>query len=68
MRDTLIYEVIAIGVMSLVLTYILNYIIKGMSPIFDYQQMVIPFLVGALIHILFEFTGMNEKWCRMTYI
>jgi len=25
------------------------------------------FLTGALIHLVFEFAGMNEWWCRQTY-
>lgn len=71
MRKNLIYESIFIGVMTLLLTNIIYYIFNNKYPETTkpgYYQMIIgAFLVGFVLHMGFEFTGMNESWCRNTY-
>jgi hypothetical protein len=71
MRNNLIYESIFIGVMTLLLTNIIYYIFNNKYPETTkpgYYQMIIgAFLVGFVLHMGFEFTGMNESWCRNTY-
>lgn len=54
-------EALIIGLMNAGLFYI----IKMIQP----SGGVIPTLIicGALIHIIFEYTGGNEWWCRKTY-
>jgi hypothetical protein len=54
-------EVIVIGIMTVLLYNLLDYL----SPSMNHSLKL--FLVGALIHALFEYSGMNEKWCRDTY-
>lgn len=54
-------EAIIIGIMNAVLIYTLSKInIKMETPI-------IYLLAGALIHIIFEYTGGNKWWCTQTY-
>lgn len=71
MRNNLIYESIFIGVMTLLLTNIMYYIFNHKFPESTkpgYYQMIIgAFLVGFILHLGFEFTGMNELWCKSTY-
>ncbi len=58
--STVLLEAVFIGI----LVNIIYFPMKLFGP----QNMYIKlFLVGALSHILFEYTGMNEKWCRTTY-
>lgn len=52
-------EAIIIGIMNVVLILGLSKINKNSSLVF--------FLAGALIHILFEYTGGNKWWCEKTY-
>ena len=54
-------EAIIIGIMNAVLIYTLSKLkIKMETPI-------IYLLAGALIHIIFEYTGGNKWWCTQTY-
>jgi hypothetical protein len=68
MRDNLIYECIFIGVMTLLLTNIMYYIFNNKFPETTnpgYNQMIIgAFSVGFILHLGFEFSGMNELWCK----
>lgn len=25
------------------------------------------FIIGVLFHVIFEYAGMNEKWCRLVF-
>lgn len=71
MRDNLIYETILIGILTLLFTFGIIYVLNNKLPDSskpDYYKMVIgAFSVGALLHLSFEFTGMNESWCKYTY-
>jgi hypothetical protein len=61
MRSSLLLEAVVVGVMTSTLFYSLQYMNTGLS---------VPWLLfftGALIHIVFEFTGANEWWCKQTY-
>lgn len=71
MRNNLIYESIFIGVMTLLLTNIMYYIFNSKFPESTkpgYYQMIIgAFSVGFILHMGFEFTGMNEFWCKTNF-
>ena len=54
---TVLIEALIIGVMNMVLIMGLN---KLNIP-------MIPLIAGALIHIIFEYTGGNKWWCTQTY-
>ena len=72
MRDikTVMIEVIVIGIISLVFNLFIFKGFTGKFPPIDknHQNMLIgSFLLGALIHLSFEYTGTNEWWCKSTY-
>lgn len=53
-------ESIIIGLMNVTIFYALKNI-KNLDVFW------ILFITGALIHILFEYTGGNKWWCEQTY-
>jgi hypothetical protein len=57
--QTITFEAIVIGIMNVFIFHTLSVFIKN--------PMVALFITGALIHIVFEFLGLNEWWCRVTY-
>lgn len=61
MRSSLLLEAVVVGVMTSTLFYSLQYMNTGLTTPW------LLFLTGALIHLVFEFAGMNEWWCRQTY-
>lgn len=59
--STVLVEALIIGIMNAVLIYgIVKLNIKLDTP-------VLHLLAGALIHIIFEYTGGNRWWCTQTY-
>jgi hypothetical protein len=68
----IIVEVIIIGFLTTFFTFGIYTVMNGEFPQSTkpgYKQMIIgSFLVGALLHISFEFSGINEKWCKTTYM
>lgn len=57
---TVLTEAVFIGALTVVLYLILNNLgLKNM-----YVKL---FLIGALAHIIFEYLGLNEKWCKTVY-
>jgi hypothetical protein len=61
MRSSLLLEAVIVGVMTSTLFYSLQYMNTGLT------NPWLLFFTGALIHIVFEFTGANEWWCKQTY-
>lgn len=59
--QTVIIEAVIIGVMNALLFYLLR-MFKFIVP-----NHILLIICGALIHIIFEYTGGNEWWCRQTY-
>jgi hypothetical protein len=53
-------ESIVIGMMNVGIFYSLKYFTK-----LDLVWLL--FITGALIHIIFEYTGGNKWWCTQTY-
>jgi hypothetical protein len=54
---TVLIESLVIGIMNLVLIMGLNRLSVPM----------VPLIAGALIHIIFEYSGGNKWWCTQTY-
>jgi hypothetical protein len=54
-------EAVTIGLMNMALFYALSQVSTGLTTPW------LLFISGALIHIMFEFAGLNEWWCRQTY-
>jgi len=61
MRTSVFMEAVVVGVMTSALFYSLKYLNTGLTTPW------LLFLTGALIHIVFEFAGLNEWWCRRTF-
>ena len=59
--STVLVEALVIGIMNAVLIY-------GISKLnITLDTPVLHLLAGALIHIIFEYTGGNRWWCTQTY-
>jgi hypothetical protein len=58
--QNVLLESIIIGLMNVTIFYILKNV-KGLETFW------LLFLSGALIHIIFEYTGGNKWWCTQTY-
>ncbi len=54
---TVLSEALVIGIMNMVLIVGLNRL----------NVPLVPLIAGALIHIIFEYTGGNKWWCTQTY-
>jgi hypothetical protein len=71
MRSGLVTESIAMGVVSIMLFFITYRIIVGRfldtKDVYLYQMFLLPFLLGASIHVTSEFVGLNERIRNATY-
>ena len=54
---TVLSEALVIGIMNSILNMGLNRL----------NVPLVPLIAGALIHIIFEYTGGNKWWCTETY-
>ena len=59
--STVLVEALIIGIMNAVLIYA----ISKLNITLDTP--VLHLLAGALIHIIFEYSGSNRWWCTQTY-
>lgn len=59
--NTVLIEAIVIGVMNVSIIYG----IKRLNT--NIENYLLYLIAGALIHILFEYTGGNKWWCAQTY-
>jgi hypothetical protein len=59
--STVLVEALVIGIMNAVLIYA----ISKLNITLDTP--VLHLLAGALIHIIFEYSGGNKWWCTQTY-
>lgn len=58
---TVLVEALIIGIMNAVLIFAFSKLnIKMDTP-------VLHLIAGALIHVIFEYTGGNKWWCTQTY-
>ncbi len=61
--EHVIFEAIVIGILNVGLLSLLNKI-----PSLNTTSLFVKlFLGGALIHIIFEYSGANQWWCETTY-
>jgi len=61
MRNSVLMEAVVVGVMTSATYFALIQLNTGLTTPW------LLFLTDALIHLAFEFAGMNEWWCRQTY-
>jgi hypothetical protein len=60
-------ETLSIGIVAIIYNIAIYRIINGEFPD-NYRSMIIgAFLLGAFIHLSFEYSGANEWWCKKTY-
>ena len=59
--NTVLIEAIVIGVMNVSIIYG----IKQLNT--NIENYLLYLIAGALIHIIFEYTGGNKWWCTQTY-
>lgn len=54
-------EALIIGIMNAALIFALG------KMKFDIETPILHLIAGALIHVIFEYTGGNRWWCTQTY-
>jgi hypothetical protein len=59
--NTVLIEAIVIGVMNVSIIYGIKLLNTNI------ENYLLYLIAGALIHILFEYTGGNKWWCTQTY-
>jgi hypothetical protein len=59
--NTVLIEAIVIGVMNVSIIYG----IKRLNT--NIENYLLYLIAGALIHLIFEYTGGNKWWCTQTY-
>jgi hypothetical protein len=67
--QTVLLEAFIIGLISIVCGYFWYYIIKNIYTTRSYflPMTINIFLIGFSLHLLFEYTLLNENWCKSTY-
>lgn len=58
---SVLLEAIIIGIMNAILFWSLQQMNLNINPLW------LLIICGAMIHIVFEYTGANEWWCKSTY-
>jgi hypothetical protein len=59
--SNVLMEALIIGIMNAA-------IIFGLSKVkFNVETPILHLIAGALIHVIFEYTGGNKWWCTQTY-
>ena len=68
--NDLIIEFAIIGITTIIFNLIIYRILVGNFPKKENSQIMIfgAFLIGVFIHMFFELTGINELWCRRTFV
>ena len=70
MRNTLLIEAIVIGIITVILGIV---VAKIMEKTMKFEKnSLLPmyigtFVVGASLHLIFEFSGINSWWCKSVY-
>lgn len=59
--STVLTEALIIGIMNAALIFALG------KMKFDIETPILHLIAGALIHVIFEYTGGNRWWCTQTY-
>ena len=59
--NTVLFEAVIIGLMNATLIFGINKLNIKL------ESSILHVIVGALIHLIFEYTGGNRWWCTQTY-
>lgn len=68
--QNILIEVIFVSISAVILLPIIEYIMTGKFLARQkgtYEMYVGTIILVSMLHIVYEYTGLNEKWCRMTY-
>ena len=72
MRSALLVEMIAIGIFTMLLEFIVYRVVSGEFPgphLSHFNSMLLGgFLLGASTHLILEVVGVNEKWCKAVFV
>ena len=62
----LLIEAVAVGVLVVLLGYVIIYVMESMKLKMnrDKQMIIGFFILGALTHLVCEFTGVNKWYCK----
>ena len=62
----LLIEAVAVGVLVVLLGYVVIYVMESMKLKMnrDKQMIIGFFILGALTHLVCEFTGVNKWYCK----
>jgi hypothetical protein len=71
-RSNLLYELLLIGIVTIVVGFISTRVLSGNKfPQFDDPKLGIMlfnyFIIGVVIHFIFEISGFNEKFCKKEF-
>jgi hypothetical protein len=68
MRTALLFEMIAVGIFTIILEFFVYRVISGEFPwthLPHFKGMLLgAFLLGASMHFILDVAGVNESWCR----
>ncbi len=68
MRTSIVYEMIAIGILTILFLWPSYFLVSGKLPEKELVKMAMgAFVLGSSMHLFLEVVGTNEKWCRITY-
>jgi len=68
MRTSIVYEMIAIGILTILFLWPSYLLVSGKFPEKELVKMALgAFVLGSSMHLFLEVVGANEKWCRITY-
>jgi hypothetical protein len=68
MRTSIVYEMIAIGILTILFLWPSYFLVSGKFPEKELVKMALgAFVLGSSMHLFLEVVGANEKWCRITY-
>lgn len=59
--NTVLFEAVIIGLMNATLIFGINKLNIKL------ESSILHVIAGALIHVIFEYTGGNRWWCTQTY-
>lgn len=68
--SNILIELIAISVSAVILLPIIEFLMTGKflkQQKGTYQMYIGTVILVSMLHLVYEYTGLNEKWCRITY-
>ena len=71
MRQGLLAELLAIGILTMLLEFLVYKLLTGEFPgphLSHFKSMLFgAFLLGSSMHLILEVAGVNERWCKSAF-